>query len=96
MRQMRTTKNVVTGFVVVAVCVACAMLIYHFTVGAKVSSQAPESPSTSSQAPAGVGAPAGSGVPNESHAVEVPGERAVTKPEADKRPLPPGREKAGG
>ena len=95
MHQMRTTRNVATGFVVVAVCVACVLLIYHFTVGAKVSTEAPESPTTSLQAPAG-GAPAGSGAPNASHAVKVPDEQAVTKPEGDKRPLPPGQGKGGG
>jgi len=96
MRQMRTTKNVITGLVVVAVCVACVLLIYHFTVGAKVSSQAPVTSSTTVEAPTGVRAPAGSGAPNESHAVKVPDEQAVTKPEADKRPLPPEQEKGGG
>jgi hypothetical protein len=79
MASMRTTKNVVTGFVVVAVCVACVLLIYHFTVGAKVSLQAPEA--------SDAGGPAGSGA---SHAVPVPDEQAVTKPAEGKRPRPPG------
>jgi hypothetical protein len=79
MASMRTTKNVVTGFVVVAVCVACVLVIYHFTVGAKVSSQAPGASDTV--------APAGS---NASHAVPVPDGQAGTKPAKDKRPRPPG------
>ena len=89
MAEMRTTKNVLTGVAVVAVCIACVLLIYHFTVGAKVSSQAPEGPS-SLEAPTGVGAPPGSRAPNDSHARPASDEEAVTRPATDKRPTPPG------
>ena len=90
MASMRTTRNVLTGVAVVAVCVACVLLIYHFTVGAKVSSQAPDSSATSLHAPEGVGAPPGSGAPNDSHATPATDEEAVTKPAGEKRPQPPG------
>jgi hypothetical protein len=89
MAEMRTKKNILTGVAVVVVCVACVLLIYHFTVGAKVSSQAPTSPTTSLHAPEGIGAPPGSGAPNDSHARPATDEEAVTRPAGDKRPRPP-------
>ncbi|MBM3500348.1 MAG: hypothetical protein FJX74_16955 [Armatimonadetes bacterium] len=91
MANMRTTRNVLTGVAVVAVCVGCVLLIYHFTVGAKVSSQAPADAASSLQAPEGVGAPPGSGAPHDSHARPATDEEAVTRPAGDKRLVPPGR-----
>jgi len=95
MASMRTPRNVITGVAVVVVCVACVLLIYHFTVGAKVSSQAPSGPSTSLQAPEGVGAPPGSGAPYDSHARPAGDDEAVTRPAGEKRPQPPGPKTGG-
>jgi hypothetical protein len=90
MAEMRTKKNVVTGLAVVAICVVCVVLIYHFTVGAKVSSQATNGSATSTPATPGIGAPPGSGAPNDSHARPATDAEAVTRPAGDKRPQPPG------
>jgi len=89
MRSMRSTKNVVIGVVVGIVCTACVLVIYRFTVGAKVSSQATGGPETSVRGETGVKAPVDSGGGATSHAVPVGDEEAVTKPAKDKRSQPP-------
>ena len=84
------------GVIVVLVCVALVLLIYKFTVGRKVSMQAPpdadmsplpEDPSLDSP---------DTGGPGTSHATPVSDDEVETKSEGEKQPLPPGERGEGG
>jgi hypothetical protein len=79
--------NKAVGVVVIIVCLAAVLLIYHFTVGAKVSREAPVSPTTSQPGEV-TPTPPGTG-PGVSHAVPGPTETPVPKPAGDKKALPP-------
>lgn len=89
MASMRTTKNLVTGVIVTVICIACVLLIYHFTVGAKVSARSSAGWEGSYRAPTVTPTPPGAGTQHDSHAVPVADDEAVTKPASKKRPLPP-------
>jgi len=81
--------NKKAGVVVVIVCLAAVLIIYHFTVGTKVSKQTTERPTREYiDAPLGPNTPDG---PSASHAQPGPTETPVPRPPGDKRPAPPGQ-----
>lgn len=90
MEQKKPPGSPLTAIIVIAISIAAILLIYHFTVGSKVSRQAAEDEgvgvSGEATGPGGIQPTTG---PGASHAVEVDDEEAVTRPGSDKRPLPP-------
>jgi hypothetical protein len=78
------------GAIVILVCIVLVLVIYKFTVGRKVSVQAPPDADVT-PLPAGpsVEGPEAGGLGG-SRATPVSDDEVRTKPEEEKQPLPPG------
>jgi hypothetical protein len=77
--------------IVVLICIALVLLIYKFTVGTKVSREAPvENDPTNPPIDDPTLEDAQPGGPGGSHATPVTDDEVRTRPEEDKQPLPPG------
>ncbi len=78
------------GVIVILICIALVLLIYRFTVGRRVSMEAPPDAQTSPfpEDPSLEGSAAGG--PGESHATPVDDDEVRTRAEDEKQPLPPG------
>ena len=77
------------GVIVVLVCIALVLLIYKFTVGAKVSREAPVDEGMRSLVGDPSSAEGPSDGPGGSHATPVSDDEVRTRPEDEKQPLPP-------
>lgn len=78
------------GVVVILICIGLVLLVYHFTVGRKVSMQAPPDAQVSPLPTDPSLEETGADSPGASHAVPVDDDEVGTRPETEKQLLPPG------